>query len=75
MFPVPCDLKPEAGYVRVYTDHTGRWYEDILKTELERINHESRNDPLMKILGEELMTEINREIVRAVVKETYDNAD
>jgi hypothetical protein len=71
VFPVPCDLNPEVGYVRIYTDHTGRWYEDIPEAQLE----ESKSDPLMRLLQEEINKEINREIVRTIVKGASDNAD
>lgn len=46
------------GYTRVFTDHTGRWYEDIKTSELEK------PDPLAELLWEEVQKEIDKEILR-----------
>lgn len=53
-------VKP--GYVRVYTDHTGRWYQDYTQEEYDKII----NHPFMVILREEIQKEINKEVIRLI---------
>lgn len=64
--PVP------EGHVRVYTDHTGRWYEDIPQADYDRMVEASRNDPLMQILKAEIQAEIDREIVNGIFGGKHD---
>ena len=47
------------GYVRVYIDHTGRWYKDYTQEEFDKII----NHPFSVLLREEIQKEINREII------------
>jgi hypothetical protein len=49
----------QPGYTRIYIDHTGRVYQDVKTEDLEN----DRNDPLRKLLLEEIQKEINREII------------
>ena len=54
-------LKP--GYTRRYTDHTGRWFEDLSPEEIEA----EKNDPYNKIVIDAITEEINKEIIRSIV--------
>ena len=45
--------------IKVYTDHTGRWYEEYTKEEYDAL----MNDPLFEIMGEEVKLEIDKEIM------------
>lgn len=56
--------KVQEGFVRVYTDHTGRWYKDFTQEELDEL----ANDPILKILAEEVQAELNAEFMRSLPK-------
>jgi nuclear transport factor 2 (NTF2) superfamily protein len=58
------DVPLKEGYTRIYSDHTGRWFDDYSPEQMEFM----RNDPLMKIIHEEITKEIDREIIRQMVK-------
>lgn len=60
------------GHVRVYTDHTGRWYEDIPQADHDAMVEAARNDPLLQILNAEIQAEIDREIVASIVGGKHD---
>ena len=63
-----CDNPLKEGYVRLYEDHTGRWYEDVTIEENKKRIEEMNNDPLYQILMEEIQKEINSEVVRLIAK-------
>jgi hypothetical protein len=48
------------GYKRYYTDHTGRFFEDVSPEEQEA----ARNDPLLQEFNKIVQEEINREMLR-----------
>jgi hypothetical protein len=48
--------------IKVYTDHTGRWYEEYTKEEYDAL----MNDPLFEIMGEEVKLEIDKEILNEI---------
>ena len=52
------------GYIRVYDDHTCRWFTDFTEAEIDEMN----NDPFMKILRECITEEINKEVVAELRK-------
>ena len=54
----------KEGYTRVYTDHTGRYYTDYSPEDMQAMI----DDPLAKILREEITKEINKEIIDAFAK-------
>lgn len=62
-------VKP--GFVRVYEDHTYRWYQDIPEEDLEykpgSIEHE-----MAKIIREEIDKEILKQIIEGVEKSRND---
>lgn len=59
------DFPPvKPGYVRVFIDHTGRWYEDYTQEEYDKM----MNDPLMVIFREEIQKEVNKEIIAEICK-------
>lgn len=60
------------GHVRVHTDHTGRWYEDIPQADHVKMVEAARNDPLLQILKAEIQAEIDREIVAGIVGGKHD---
>lgn len=61
------DLPPvPEGYVRIFEDHTGRWYEDIPQAEYDRRVAEALNDPFLRLLREEIDAEIDREIIASI---------
>ena len=51
---------PKEGYTRIYEMFHS--YRDYSPQEIEEMN----NDPLMKILREEIQAEINREIITTI---------
>lgn len=64
------DTEPpmDFGKIRVYTDHTGRFYEDVTPEEYElRYNSEE-----LKLLREEVQKEIDREMLEQMLK-IYEN--
>ena len=59
------DFPPvKEGYVRIFEDHTGRWYKDITQEEYDAMT----NDPLYKILVDEMVKEIDKEIINTIAK-------
>lgn len=54
----------EEGYVRVFEDHTYRWYTDYTQEEYDAMI----NDPLAVILREEVQKEIDKEIIELINK-------
>lgn len=66
VFPWQPDI-PE-GYVRLYTDHTYRFYEDITEEEEKQRILDFENDPLCKIFREEIQKEIHKEILKDIIK-------
>lgn len=65
----------EKGYVRLYTDHTGRWYEDITIEEHEKRIKEAQDDPFYQFVAEEIRKEIDREIIKQITKGTDEKSD
>ena len=59
---------PKPGYVRVYVDHTGRWYDDITQEEYDRRVKEFGEDPLAQFVTQEIKNEIDNQIIK-VMKE------
>lgn len=53
---------PKPGYTRIY--EMFHEYRDVSPEEMEA----NKNDPLLKILREEIMNEINREIIAEINK-------
>lgn len=43
---------------KIYIDHTGRWYEEYSPEEI------NVNDPLIKIMNEEITKEIDKEFIK-----------
>jgi len=52
------------GHIRLYTDHTCRWYEDITFEEYKR--RSEIDDPLWDILQEEVRKEIDKDIIEKI---------
>lgn len=58
----------EPGKIRVYTDHTGRFYEDVTPEEYELLY----NSEELKSLREEVQKEIDKEMLEQMLK-IYNN--
>lgn len=56
------------GHIRLYEDHTYRWYEDVSEEEYARRCEEFDNDPLCSVLKEEIQKEINKAILDEIIK-------
>lgn len=54
------DYPLKEGYVRIYMDHTGRYFED-------RLPYERGDDPIYDLLSDEIQKEINQEIIKVCV--------
>lgn len=54
----------ESGKIRVYEDHTGRWYRDDTPEEYERLY----NSEELQILREEVQKEIDKEMIEKMLK-------
>jgi len=52
----------KEGYTRIYEDHTYRNYQDFSPEEMKQMF----DDPLLKIVREEVQKEINKEIVSKI---------
>ena len=51
----------KEGYVRIYEDHTGRWYQDVLESELIP-DENTLEGMLYKILCDEVRKEIDSDM-------------
>lgn len=49
----------KEGYVRMYEDHTGRYYTDITIEEYES----QKDDPFLQILNEEIRKELDNDLL------------
>lgn len=54
------DFPLKEGYVRIYMDHTGRWFEDHLP-------YKRGEDPLYDMFHDEVQKEINKEVIESVL--------
>ena len=61
----------KKGYVRLYKDHTGRWYEDVTESEMKKRQEAFDNDPIAQILIEEIQKEIDAEILKALTSSDF----
>lgn len=62
---IPNLPRTEENKIRVYEDHTGRWYEDL--TEEEYIKKmDASNDAIYLTVSMEIEKEINKEIVEVI---------
>ena len=52
----------KEGYTRIFTDHTGRWYEDIKISTLEKFRDQTPEGILFDILQEEIQKEHLKEL-------------
>lgn len=57
---------PEPGYIRLYEDHTGRWYADVTELEYEQMCFDSATDPLVQTLMDEITKEIDSEVLDGI---------
>jgi len=58
------DYPLKSGYQRMYEDHTYRGFYDMSPEEIQA----SIDDPIMKILREEIQKELNKEILSIINK-------
>jgi len=56
----------ENGMIRVYEDHTGRFYKDYTHEEYDAMIQAYNNDLLMQTLHEEIRKEIFLEIEKSI---------
>lgn len=65
------ELPPvEYGYIRFFTDHTGRWYDDVKDRDLWHtvLTYEQfMEKEFLDILAAEIQIEINKEILNEIL--------
>ena len=54
--------KVQKGYIRVFIDHTGRWYADYTIRQYQKM----MQDLLVVILSEEIRKEVDREVINSI---------